>query len=371
MGCKAIFLFSGLLAATLAQAATPTEQPAAASALLTIADGEVTLLRGGARFAAGEGQRLEPMDIVHTASATRVARLEFDDGTVLDLGPATQVLLNPGGAAWPKDRTVAAYVAQGWAKLRTPAGAAAQRQGGLASATLDLATPGGGVVLARIDRQGTFTFVESGRAQLVEHLAPREPRMFELGEGHAYSRAHTADVGTAVLRPSPAQLRETPRALTDNLPLRADKWARSAQPALPDPQALVAGEIERWLDTEPALRSLLRTRFFGPTRIARPAGSRNTAGAPTRITKPGRMAVLTPKRPAPATAIEHHALAQSLPVESSSALAISTEEPVADLLTAPTLPARPATVFGVRTRLSSAPTETTTASRAIARAAHP
>jgi len=126
MGCKAIFLLGGLLAATLTQAATPAELPAAASALLT---------------------------------------------------------------AWPKDRTATAYVAQAWAKLRTPAGTAAvHRRSGLASATLDLATPGGGVVLARIGRQGTSAFVEAGRAQLVEHLAPREPRIFELGEGHAYSR---------------------------------------------------------------------------------------------------------------------------------------------------------------------------------------
>jgi hypothetical protein len=371
MGCKAIFLFGGLLAVALAQAVSPAESAAAASALLTIADGEVTLLRGRARFAAAEGQRLEPMDILHTGSTTRVARLEFDDGSVLDLGPATQVLINPGGTAWPKDRTATAYVAQGWAKLRTPAGAAARRQIGLASATLDLATPGGGVVLARIGRQGNFAFVESGRAQLVEHLAQREPRIFELGEGHAYSRADAADVGSAALRPSLVQLRETPRALADTLPLRADQWARNAAPDLAEPQALLVGEVERWLDMEPALSSALRTRFFGPTRIARPAGSRNTAGASARISKPGRVAVLTPKRLAPATAIEHHALAQSLDGEPSSALAISTDEPAADLPAATMLPARPAAVFGARPRLSGASTESTTASRVTARAGHP
>jgi hypothetical protein len=370
MGCKAIYLLIGLLTATLAQATTAAEDPVRASALLTIADGEVTLLRGRARFAAAEGQRLESMDIVHTASATRVARLEFDDGSVLDLGPATQVLINPGDAAWPKNRSATVYVAQGWAKLRTPAGAAAQRQIGLASATLDLATPSGGVVLAHIGRQGNFAFVESGRAQLVEHLPQREPQIFELGEGHAYSRADAADAGSATLRPSLAQLRETPRALADNLPLRADQWARNAAPALPEPQALVAGEVERWLDTEPALSSALRTRFFGPTRIARPAGSR-TAGASARISKPGRVAVLTRKRLAPATAIEHHALARPVDGEYSSALAIGTEEPVADLLASTTLPARPAAALGARTRLPGASTETTTASRATTRAGHP
>lgn len=202
MGRTTIIAILGLWATFAARAAAP--EPAAAPArpwaLLTIADGEVSVLRGRLRLAAAEGLQLEPQDIVRTEAATRVARVEFSDGSVLDLGPATQALLQPQGRAWPKERTASAYLAQGWAKLRTPRAVAPAQRGGLASATLDLATPEGGVVLAHIAPEAAFAFVEAGRAQLLEYRGAREPRELALGEGHAYTRRAAGAIGTAVLR---------------------------------------------------------------------------------------------------------------------------------------------------------------------------
>ena len=268
MGRTTIIAILGLWAAFAARSAAP--EPAAAPArpwaLLTIADGEVSVLRGRLRLTATEGSHLEPQDMVHTEAATRVARVEFGDGSVLDLGPATQALLQPQSRAWPKERAAIAYLAQGWAKLRTPRAAAQASPGGLASATLDLATPDGGVVLAHITAEAAFAFVEAGRAQLLEYRGTREPRELALGEGHAYMRSAAGEIGAAALRPTPALLRETPRALTDTLPLRASLWAQRAAPALAAGEPVRASDVALWLDSEPALRSSLRARFAAPAR---------------------------------------------------------------------------------------------------------
>ena len=277
MGRTTIIAILGLWAAFAAQSAEPAAAPARPWALLTLADGEVTVLRGRLRLAAAEGLRLEPLDIVHTEAATRVARVEFGDGSVLDLGPATQALLQPQGRAWPKERAAIAYLAQGWAKLRTPRAAQAS-PGGLASATLDLATPDGGVVLAHITPEAAFAFVEAGRAQLLEFRGMREPRELALGEGHAYTRSAAGEIGAAALRPTPAQLRETPRALTDTLPLRAAQWAQRAAPALAAGEPVRANDVALWLDSEPALRSSLRARFAASARSGGKATLASTQG---------------------------------------------------------------------------------------------
>lgn len=292
MGRTTIIAILGLWAAFAAQSAAPVPAaaPARPWALLTIADGEVTVLRGRLRLAAAEGLRLEPQDIVRTDAAARVARLEFSDGSVLDLGPATQVLLQPQGRAWPKERAASAYLAQGWAKLRTPRAAGHVSPGGLASATLDLATPDGGVVLAHVTREAAFAFVEAGRAQLLEYRGTRELRELALGEGHAYTRSAAGEIGTAVLRPTAAQLRATPRALTDSLPLRAAQWAQRAAPALAAGEPVQPSDIALWLDTEPALRSGLRARFTGSPRKG------GATAAKAKASSTPRLAVLAPAR---------------------------------------------------------------------------
>ena len=67
--------------------------------LLTIVDGEAALLRDTQRFVAAEGQRLRSDDIVRSAATTRLLRIELTDGTLLDLGPDTELLLQPRSVA--------------------------------------------------------------------------------------------------------------------------------------------------------------------------------------------------------------------------------------------------------------------------------
>jgi hypothetical protein len=337
---KTILLLCCLLGTWAAQAQPVAPTTAAPWALLTIADGDVTVLRGRMRFTAAEGQRLEPQDIVHTAGDARVARLEFGDGQVLDLGPATQVLLQAQGAAWPKERAATAYVARGWAKLRAPRGAAAPASAGLASATLDIAPAEGGTVLARIEAQAAFAYVESGRAALLEYRGGLAPRGLSIGEGQAYSRAAGGD--GALARPTPAQLGATPRALADSLPLRAALWQNRASP-LPDAmQAAQAGDTAPWMDSEPALRATMRARFAdAPTgqhaRHAQFAAAKPARRAVAKAAAPARVALLAPTRlnAAARAAPERLALSGGL---------------VAERLAEPTLPSSPAAAPARRTQ---------------------
>ena len=328
MGCKTLALMEVLLATVMAAApaaaiaATPPQAANPPSlALLTIADGEVAVLRGRMHFVAVEGQRLLAQDIVRTNAATRVARLEFADGSVLDLGPATQVLLAPQGGAWPQERQALAYVARGWAKLHAPRAADGAPAPGLASAPLDLAAPQGGVVLARIDADAAFAFVEAGRARLVEYRAGRPPRELALGEGHAYQRDAGAELGIASLRPAAAALRATPRALADALPLRAALFAQRPEPETPPSQPVAPDDIAPWLDAEPALRATMHARFVGASPVAarrpdprtahpiksaaaRPVASRPPAATsrPSRIARLGRQLLAEPRVPPSGTA---------------------------------------------------------------------
>jgi hypothetical protein len=145
------------------------------------------------------------------------------------------------------------------------------------------------VVLARIEAQAAFAFVESGRAQLVEYHAARAPRELALGEGHAYQRDAGAELGIASLRPAAASLRATPRALADALPLRAVSFAQRPEPPAPPLQPVAPGDTAAWLDAEPALRAAMHARFVSATPpAARGIGPRTGPALKSAAAKPAR-----------------------------------------------------------------------------------
>src|SRR4051794_65841 len=67
--------------------------------VFTIIEGEVTVLRDAHEFRAAEGVPLRAEDIVRSRETARLARIELPDGTALDLGPATELLLQPQALA--------------------------------------------------------------------------------------------------------------------------------------------------------------------------------------------------------------------------------------------------------------------------------
>ncbi|MDB6002525.1 MAG: hypothetical protein JWP52_4224, partial [Rhizobacter sp.] len=63
-------------------AAAATAVPAATVAIVTILDGDASLVRVAAKSPLAEGVRLQATDIVDSSDKARLVRLEFGNGTV-------------------------------------------------------------------------------------------------------------------------------------------------------------------------------------------------------------------------------------------------------------------------------------------------
>ena len=229
------------------------EQP-----IVTILDGPATVLDGVRRTAAAPGQRLPDGAIVETGTDSRLLRIEWPDGQAVNLGPATRVMLNPPGFARRGKPGPALYLLQGWVKQSSPPATEAL---GLAARRFELA-PFKGVVVARVEAQDSWLFVQTGAAALTDRQVRPAARL-ELAAGNLYAHGGVgAAAGTLQPRASSAQLQQVPRAFRDTLPAR---YAQAAA-APPTPETLPAptyAELQPWLTAETPVRAGF-TRRFGP-----------------------------------------------------------------------------------------------------------
>lgn len=229
----------------------PDSGRAAPIGIVTIAEGELSVVREAQRFAAGEGLRVRDDDIVRTGADTRLARIELADGTALDLGPATELMLQPRAGGRFGERAATLYLARGWLKVTTAKDGAA----GLASPMADLEQLAGTAVM-RVSPEAALVFVESGQARVAE--AGREA-VTALADGDAFVR-RAREAALHARRPPADLLQGLPRGFADSLPRRAARF--QAAPAEPGPSQPVSyAEVAPWIDGEPALRALAVPRF--------------------------------------------------------------------------------------------------------------
>jgi hypothetical protein len=242
-------------------AAAPCQ--AAAAALITILEGPAQVIRGSAWASAALGLALEEGDIVQTGPGASLLRIEFADQVMLDLGPATRVLLRPPPAARGGARQAQAYVLTGFAKLSAPASGAAQQAmpGGVLMSpqlevltdkvcVLDIASATAGAAEKR-----SVVFAESGdsrvRARGGVMLALKAGQLALAGEGQT---ARLRD------RPTPDWLQGVPAALRDSLPARAALVA-TAKSSFKAQSEVSYDDVHPWLHAEPALRNALLPRW--------------------------------------------------------------------------------------------------------------
>lgn len=270
---------------------------AAPLAVVTIADGGATLIRGSTRQPVAEGQRIAAEDIVATGSARHV-RLELTDGTVLDLGPATQLQVQPRLAGDAARRGARLYLLQGWAKLAAPPAPAAARAPLLATVAADLQTAGRGTVVS-VEGDAIAVFAESGAATLAE----RRPGggVVALKEGHFYGRAGTAP-GEVSATPRSGFVQRVPRPFLDTLPPRAAQFKGKESASAPG-TTLVYADVQPWIDAEPALRGGFVPRWRALARQGefRAALERNLSAHPEwdRVLHPERYLPKPASSPAP------------------------------------------------------------------------
>lgn len=241
-------------------------QPSGAAAagpigLLTIVDGEAAVLRDTERFAAVEGLRLRAEDIVRTGEQTRLARIELSDGTTLDLGPATELLLQPAALG---QRATTLYLARGWLKVGSrPAVPAADAGIGIASAAFDLQHLSGSAVL-HLSPQAALVFAESGSVELIERNEGRPGSSRTVRDGDAWSRRGSA-AGSLARRPPADLMQGLPRGFADTLPRLAARFeSRTVEPGPAD--AIAYAEVASWINGEAALRPTFLHRFAGRAR---------------------------------------------------------------------------------------------------------
>ncbi len=253
-----IFLLSMLWLAAGARAAD-------ALAVLTIVEGEVGLLRDGTRFVAAEGVKLAAADIVETTPQTRLARIEFADGVIADLGPGTRALLSPRLAGGKGRKPTRLYMLQGWLKLTTPATLPSAAPVTLAPA-IEIAETSGQLVFAALP-DSTMAFSEAGTAVLQDRAGKAATSTLRLKAGEFLAQAGAGQPAVVKPRPTSAFIQSVPRPFLDPLPARAAQFkARDIAPRRLDDMRYA--DAAAWLGAEPLLRSFFVTQWRALARRA-------------------------------------------------------------------------------------------------------
>ena len=236
---------------------------AAPVATVTILDGDApVVVREAAKLTLAEGVRLFADDIVESSDKTRLLRIEFADGAILDLGPSTRLLLSPRLAGEKGKRAAKVYLLQGFAKLTTPKGGTAGTAT-LTSPAYDVSSLTRDVVLLVLPDE-SYAFAESGEVTLIERSAGKEAGNHRLKSGDFYARS--GDNRAAVTsRPTPAFIQRLPRAFLDTLPSRAELFKTREVEAKPAGN-IVYAEVQPWVDAETALRAGFVKRWTAQAR---------------------------------------------------------------------------------------------------------
>ncbi|KPF50190.1 hypothetical protein IP87_10345 [beta proteobacterium AAP121] len=217
----------------------------AQGAVLTLLEGEATLVDGARRVAAVPGVRLKAGTLVETGASTGLLRLEWPDRTVVDLGPATKAMVQPPGFAARNGKAPVLYLLQGWAKLS----GGSEASGGLVTAAFDV-LPLQGTAVVQAMRPQPAAFAETGTLVLVERPSAKRQT---LPTGGWWG-------GRLEARPPAGWMGGVPRAFRDTLPLRADTFKDRAFTPAPLP-APTYEALADWLGAEPALRRDFPRRF--------------------------------------------------------------------------------------------------------------
>ena len=224
--------------------------------IVTIVEGEIFATRDSTRFALAEGVRIVADDIVETAPQAKLARIEFSDGLILDMGPNTRVLMTP---KFPGERgssrAAKLYVLQGWAKITVPKSMAAAS---FASRSFDLTGIARDAVL-NVEPTASAVFAESGELTLGERSKGKAGAAVKLKSGEFLTRTGEAK-GVLAQRPAADFIQRVPRAFLDTLPARAALFATREVPA--KRLALITyADVQAWVDAEAGLRPLFVTRW--------------------------------------------------------------------------------------------------------------
>lgn len=224
---------------------------AEAPALLTLLEGPATLIIGARAHLAATGARLPAGTLIETEADTALLRLEWPDGSALDLGPSTRVMLRPGAASGGKAPLF--YLLRGWAKQTQPTAAAGQL-----GHAFDVA-PFKGVLVSQVDDGRVVLFCEAGDAPLVARRSD-STAVLRAGQSAVVAGATAAQV---TQRPASDWLKQLPRSFRETLPSRTAQLAKLPSVPLQPGPVLTYARLQHWLSAEALLRRDMPARFAG------------------------------------------------------------------------------------------------------------
>ncbi len=238
-----------LLAAALVACAFSTSA-APRTPLVTMLDGDATLLRDGARFALAEGVRLQAGDLLMTGPQTRLLRVEFPGGPGLAFGPDSRAMLMPN--LGDDGLHAGAYLLSGWVKLAAPAGVS----GAIRSRVADSDTSGGTLILD-VQADTAQAFAESGPSRVQPRA--RDAQAQGLRSGEMLTLAAAGAKPALAKGASPAFVQAMPRAFMDSLPSRAAAFPTDVAPRRLGEMSYA--DAQPWIDAEPTLRQVFAARW--------------------------------------------------------------------------------------------------------------
>lgn len=246
-----------LFAVAIALACAPVHAQAPGTELgaITILEGQALIYRGSGRVHAAEGVRLASGDIVETGADTFL-QVEVGDGSVLQLGPSTRLLMQAAAVRGKPARWL--YLMGGWVKLASAKRDAAAGPGfALRAPSFEIA-PNAAVWVLNSTAAETMLFVETGEVRLGERQqgAPVE---VALRSGSFYQRKPPARGAVAAGVPA-AFVGTMPRAFRDSLPPRLERF-RDRRVAPREATPFAYADVEVWLKAEPSLRRPLMPRW--------------------------------------------------------------------------------------------------------------
>jgi hypothetical protein len=225
---------------------------AAGPALVTILQGEATLVRQTTRYALSEGVALADGDIVETA-ADAFVQVEFDDSTILGMSEKGRLLLKPQITA-PKTTSAPPlfYLLEGWIKLSAARKAPAELA--FLTPAFELVGPDATIV-ARVRPKAYELFVESGNARLFAHSSANG-----LKGNDFVSQMANADKPTIGAHLGGEFLQQLPRQFRDRLPARAALF--TGRIVAPKPIGPIDyADVSAWLHAEPGIRLALSRQW--------------------------------------------------------------------------------------------------------------
>jgi hypothetical protein len=226
----------------------------AGSAVITISEGPVQIVRGVNRSPAPAGVKLRAGDIL-MVDAAGFLRIESDDGLRVDFGPDARALWLPKPP--PKSSSRLLYLQSGLLKISAPVPRGATP---LAFITPMLDIDDATVIVLAQGSDKVSVFAETGAIKGRERAgAPGGEGALSLKQGEFLSRA--GDKKTpASARPSTEFIGRLPRPFQDTLPARYAEFAKR-EVALKAGPAVSYEDVQGWLQGEPGLRRDLMSRW--------------------------------------------------------------------------------------------------------------